>query len=173
MTTYSYLLDGIDETIRVTERASVPATWHKVAGMRWVVMFWQYRILNRAKKNVRRVQKVVLSLSGVAHMLPKLSTDQVASEAAHLIKVTSSLQDEYLEMRRDVLALRSELQAIGMLSPDLQRVLGDWIAAYADCYEVAQDICWTVREVQAQQDIDTGRVERFSTAEAAIAALRA
>lgn len=172
MSTYGHVLDILDDTAQQAGKASAPVLWLRARAMGFSVVLFQSRMARRAARNIREIEEMGLRLSGIARRLPKFATEMSAADISHLLQATIDTEQGYMRQRGDLMTIILELAASSLKSTTAAQSLTEWVTALADAFEAAQDLRWVIMECQAQQDVDAGRVQRYGSAAAAIAALR-
>lgn len=173
MSTYTNVLDILDDTARQAGKTGAPMGWLHKSRYTWTVVLFQYSIVSKAKRNTRWVEESSLRLSGIARRLPKIASDVPAADLDHFLTAAAESEQAYLGMRKEVMDILLTIKPYAAKVPKVAQALSTMVEALADAFESAQDLRWVVMECQAQKNVDAGQVQRFGTAEAAIAALRA
>lgn len=172
MSTYSQVLEILDDTARQAGKANVPMRWLAVFPYRWAVGLLEFDIIRQTNSCTRAIEKASLSISGVAHRLPKIATEISPAHLDRFLTSAVNAEQAYLRMRKNAMDMLLRAKPISAKHPKIAQAYGACIESLADAFEAAQDLRWVIMECQAQQDVGAGRVQRFGNASDAIAALR-
>jgi hypothetical protein len=173
MSTTAIALDILTDSAANAGRVSAPMRWLHAVRAGWMLSILRFLIVRDARSSAREVEKNGLSLSGMANRLAKHASGLTDTELEHCLKSAVRAEAVYLNMRSRVMELLAQARPYAEQFPDITEAFSAWIEALADAFESAQELRWVVLECQAQADVDAAKVQRYGTAQEAIAALRA